>query len=126
MTKDLATMLYPAIALGVIGLAAWSLARHGRALLIDGLGGDAGLARSVNRLLAMGFCLITLGYVVLTAGADDRPWKAEPLAQLRHEVGMLLVVVGIVYFLNICVIAKLRGRSEPRAEDAGTLLPGRR
>jgi uncharacterized membrane protein YidH (DUF202 family) len=114
-------LAYLAIGLGVTVWAAGILHRHGRAFLEDAFQGDAGMADSVNRLLVAGFYLIDVGYVALALGTARTPGgMREAIELLCDKIGVVLLVLGIMHFVNLYIFSQIRkrGRERPRITPA--------
>lgn len=104
-----------------IALTVWvarTLHRSGRVFLVDAFHGNESLADSVNSLLVVGFYLVNLGYVALYLQTSN------PLSTLREvielestKLGAVMLVLGIVHFVNIFVLTRMRNR------PAGTAYP---
>lgn len=87
------------------------LFRYGAPFLREAFRGNVELADSVNRLLVVGFYLVSLGYVCATLSSSDAPEGiAGALELLSGKFGKLLIVLGSMHFLNLFMLAKL-GRS---------------
>ena len=73
-----------------IGLTVWvarTLVKNGRVFLIDSFLGNEALADSVNRLLAVGFYLINVGYVTLALKYGQKPIDmAQAIETLSSKV----------------------------------------
>ena len=97
-----------------VALTVWvarTLHKNGRIFLVDSFLGNEQLADSVNHLLVVGFYLINIGYVTLalkygTAAANAQ----EALETLSTKVGLVLLVLGGMHFLNLAVFTKMRKR----------------
>src|SRR5947207_9304112 len=93
---------YLAICLTVTVWVAGTLHKNGRVFLVKAFQGNTELADSINHLLVVGFYLVNLGYVALalrTYAMVDTPRQVIEL--LSDKVGMILVVLGIMHFLNL-------------------------
>ncbi len=100
---------YLAISIALTIWVARTLHSSGRVFLVHAFGGNEELADSVNRLLVVGFYLMNLGYVALflrTYAALDTLRQVIELES--SKLGAVLLVLGIVHFLNILVLAKMR------------------
>ncbi len=87
------------------------LFRHGAPFLREAFRGNLELADSVNHLLVVGFYLVNLGYLCATLpGASAPEGIAGALEMLSGKFGKLLIVLGLMHFLNLFMLAKL-GRS---------------
>lgn len=89
-----------------------ALYRNGEIFLVDVFDRDATLAGAVNRLLLVGFYLLTLGFVTVALKADRPPADAVgALETLSTKVGAVLLVLGLVHMTNVYVFNKLRNRA---------------
>jgi hypothetical protein len=118
-------LTYLAISLGVTVWVAGTLHRNGRVFLLDAFHGDAGMADSVNRLLVVGFYLINVGYVALALGTGRTlNGMRQAIELLCDKIGVVLLVLGIMHFVNLYILSQLRkrgreGRERPRLTPAG-------
>src|SRR5437016_5823969 len=98
---------YVAYLLISVGLTVWvarTLHKNGRVFLLDSFLGNAALADSVNHLLVVGFYLVNIGFVSLALSHGERAVDAETsLEILSSKVGLVLVVLGAMHFLNLYV-----------------------
>lgn len=104
--------LYGAISVGLVVYLARTLFRNGAVFLEDVFPGDTALSEAVNKLLVVGFYLLNLGYAFLilrSNPADDVVGAVELLIQ---KLGLLLVSLGALHFLNMYVLYRLRRRAE--------------
>lgn len=93
---------------------AHTLHRNGRIFLVDAFRGNEPLADSVNHLLVVGFYLINIGYVALALRYGDKPADAAAAIEyLSTKVGLVLLVLGAMHFMNLFVFARLRARANP-------------
>src|SRR5260221_6597616 len=93
-------LTYLAISLGVTIWVAGTLHKNERVFLVNAFQGNTELADSINHLLVVGFYLVNLGYMALalrTYATVDTPRQVIELL----KVGMILVVLGIMHFLNL-------------------------
>jgi hypothetical protein len=92
-----------------------ALHRNGRRFLIDVME-DESLADSVNRLLLVGFYLINFGGAALlvnTAGGVSTP--ADMVQTLATQLGVVLLILGVMHLGNVFVLNRLRGNAQARA-----------
>ncbi len=103
-----------------ISLTIWvarTLVKNGRVFLVDSFLGNEMLADSVNHLLAVGFYLVNIGYIALALKYGERPIDlAQAIESLSTKVGLVLLVLGAMHFLNLYVFAKLRRRAVLRIQ----------
>lgn len=97
-----------------IGLTTWVgkvLRRHGAIFLADSFPENATLAISVNRLLMMGYYMVSAGYLIMTLTIS---YPINTLADLLNneswKVGLELLILGIAHSFNLLVFAKMRNR----------------
>lgn len=101
--------LYLAISASMTVWVARTLFRHGRPFLVDAFRGNEELADSVNHLLVVGFYLVNLGWVSLMLRVSAAPTTfARSIELLSVKIGWVLLVLGVMHFMNILVISKLR------------------
>jgi hypothetical protein len=106
-------LAYLAISIAVTVWVAATLHKNGRVFLVDVFHGNTPLADSVNRLLVVGFYLINLGYVTLalrTSELVNTPRQAVEL--VSDKIGVVLLVLGGMHFLNLYVLSRLRRRAQ--------------
>jgi hypothetical protein len=98
-----------------IALTIWvarTLVRNGRVFLVDTFLGNEPLADSVNRLLAVGFYLVNIGYVSLALKYGEKPVDlAQAIETLSTKVGLVLLVLGAMHFFNLYVFSRMRRRA---------------
>ena len=109
---------------------AGTLHKNGRIFLVHAFQGNTELADSINHLLVVGFYLINVGYVTLAlrtnAPADT---VRQAIELVSDKVGTILVVLGVMHFLNLYVFNRLRRRGQeymdppPLPPDARILAP---
>jgi len=105
-------LTYLAISVALTVWVARTLHKNGRIFLIDSFLGNEALADSVNHLLVVGFYLINIGFVTLALKYGDRAGDAQTALEiLSTKVGLVLVVLGAMHFLNLYVFARLRRRA---------------
>jgi hypothetical protein len=99
-----------------------TLVKNGRIFLVDTFLGNEPLADSVNRLLAVGFYLINIGYVALALKYGDKPLDlAQAIEILSTKVGLVLLVLGAMHFFNLYIFTKLRRRALLRSQKPPVL-----
>lgn len=105
--------VYLAISLSVTIWVAQTLQKSGRPFLVDAFHGNTELADSVNRLLVVGFYLINVGYVTLALRSTGEVATARSVIELvSDKVGLVLVVLGIMHFVNLYIFSRLRKRAQ--------------
>jgi hypothetical protein len=99
-----------------VALTIWvgrTLYKNGRIFLVDAFLGNEKLADSVNHLLLVGWYLVNVGYVSLALKLwNNKPTnEREVIEFLSFKVGLVLLVLGAMHFMNVIVIAKWRKRA---------------
>ena len=106
-------VLYLAISLAVTVWVARTLHKNGRVFLVHAFQGNIELADSINHLLVVGFYLVNVGYVTsalrTNAPADT---VRQSIELVSDKVGTILVVLGVMHFLNLFVFNRLRRRGQ--------------
>ncbi|MDX1931410.1 MAG: hypothetical protein SFU56_02280 [Capsulimonadales bacterium] len=88
---------------------ATTLFRNGRVFLIDVFHGNETIADSVNQLLVVGFYLINLGYVCLMMQVGgDVPYLRDCFEAVARKMGLVLLSLGGMHFLNLYLFSKIR------------------
>ena len=118
MNTMIATYLvYLAISVAVTVWVANTLHKNGRIFLVDCFLGNEKMADSVNHLLVVGFYLINVGWVAMalrTSAILDTPRQAIEL--VSDKIGGILLVLGMMHFLNLYVFHRLRRRGQEYLE----------
>jgi hypothetical protein len=108
---DVIVWTYIAYILISIFLTVWvaqTLHKNGRVFLVEVFKQNEGLADSVNHLLVVGFYLINFGYVSLALKMSGEVTNArEAIEALSWKIGMVLIVLGTMHFLNLLIFSKL-------------------
>ena len=103
---------YLAISLSVTIWVAQTLQKSGRPFLIDAFHGNRELADSVNRLLVVGFYLINIGYVTeALRSTGEVATVRSAIELLSDKIGLVMVVLGVMHFLNLYIFNRLRKRA---------------
>jgi hypothetical protein len=117
---------YLAVSIGLTVIVASALSRSGRVYLAGVFGGDDGMAAAVNRMLVVGFCLLSLGYAALTLRTSaDIHGPGQAIGVLSVKVGEELLVLGALHLVNMMFFTRLRRRQDVSARP-GAPAAGRR
>ena len=105
--------IYLAIAVPVTIWVARTLHKNGRIFLVSCFKENEELADSVNHLLLVGFYLVNLGFVILFLKLDTLVTGTTGIFEaLSSKIGVVLLVLGGMHFLNMVIFAKLKERGE--------------
>lgn len=123
MTTTFYTYLaYLAVSLGLTIWVARTLFRNGRHFLVDVFRGNESLADSVNHLLVVGFYLLNFGFICLNLTiAQAVANEQAAMETLSKKVGLVVLVLGAMHFLNLAIFTLLRRATVLR--DAALPLP---
>ena len=98
-----------------VALTVWvgrTLHKNGRIFLVDAFLGNEKLADSVNHLLLVGFYLVNVGYVSVAVKLFEKPTNLQRSVEfLCFKVGLVLLVLGAMHFMNIYVFSRMRRRA---------------
>ena len=119
---NLTVLTYVVYLLLSLVLTVWvarTLSRTGQVFLIALLRGDEALAMAVNRLLALGFYLVDLGFVTLFMRIGGTVASARACFEaLSIKLGTVLLLLGAFHLFNVDLLARVRRRAQ-RAEIGG-------
>jgi len=130
--QDFTVLSYAIYLLLSITVTIWvarTLHRNGRVFLVTAFHGDETLADSVNHLLVVGFYLLNIGWVTLALRTSDTPETVADLFELlSYKLGIVLLVLGAMHFLNLYGFNKMRKdalylQQPPPVEPDDTLEP---
>jgi hypothetical protein len=111
---------YIAYLLITISLTIWvarTLFKNGKIFLVDIFHGNAALADNVNNLLLVGFYLINIGYAVYTLTITNPINNVKDIFEiLSVKIGLIILILGIMHFLNLYVFFRLRKRATIEAK----------
>jgi len=91
-----------------------TLSKNGLVFLVEAFNNNnRELASSVNHLLVVGFYLINIGYVTLALKYGDKPANLQQSIEfLSTKVGLVLLVLGGMHFINLRVFSNMRKRAQ--------------
>jgi hypothetical protein len=82
--------------------------------------GNEKLASAVNDLLVVGFYLVNFGYVSLALRYGDKPVDFQGAIEfLATKIGLVLLILGAMHFINLAIFNKLR-----KGDEQSPFLPG--
>ena len=111
MTMIVTYLVYLAVSVAIAIWVGWTLHRRGRVFLVDALGKEE-LADSVNHLLLVGFYLVNIGFVAVALRFGGKAHDAlESIEYLSLKVGLVLLILGAMHFLNLLVLSLWRSHA---------------
>ena len=102
---------YTAVAVGLVVWLARTLSHHGAVFLEDVFEDNPRMAQAVNRLLVVGFYMLNLGYAGLLLKADTAGDAVTAVEVLVWKLGVLLLSLGALHFVNMYVFMRIRRRA---------------
>ena len=102
--------VYLAVSATLVVWLARTLFRNGYVFLED-VFEDPRMARAVNKLLVIGFYMLNLGYAALLLEAEAAPDAVAAFEVLGRKLGVLLVSLAGLHFLNMYVFYRIRRRA---------------
>jgi hypothetical protein len=104
--------IYLVISIALTIWVARTLHANGRLFLVQTFSDNEELADSVNHLLKVGFYLINVGYVTLALRYGDNPENFREILEIcSTKIGIVLVVLGGMHFLNLYIFSRMRKRA---------------
>jgi len=109
--------VYAVYAACAVTLTVWlaiTLYRNG-AVFLEEVFDRKEIAVAVNRLLVTGFFMVNLGYAMFLIETNSPTASTADAVQLLvRKLGILLLTLAAVHFVNVYVFWKLRRRNEVR------------
>lgn len=128
----LAYSIYLPIAVALTIWVARTLHTNGKVFLVDIFHGQNELASSVNKLLQVGFYLISLGFAIIKLEIIPG-WKYDQVTGqniqehvnntqsmievLSYKLGSFILILGLMLFINLFLLLILRSGSKPRTQN---------
>jgi hypothetical protein len=104
----------------LIAALSWILHAAGRIFLNDAFAGNSVLVRTVQRLLDIGFYLVSIGYVALTYSTYVEMDSYDTVVKIvSFKVGGLLLLLGVSHVFNLLLLALFRQRRGGAATATG-------
>ena len=101
--------VYLALSLVITVAVGRTLNKNGRVFLVENFAGREALADSINHLLLVGFYLVNAGFVTLALRFGGKPDDLEgSIEYLSTKVGLVIVMLGIMHFVNMMWLTKFR------------------
>jgi hypothetical protein len=110
---DYIVPMYATYLAATIGLVVWlarTLYRNGAVFLRDVFDDRPEMADAVNHLLVTGFAMLNLGYGFFLLDADGATDAGTAVVTLTRRLGVLLVTLAAVHFLNVFVFHRIAAR----------------
>ena len=113
-------LIYFLLSLTLIIWVGKVLARAGKHVWAEVFSGNMNVAENINKLLLVGYYLINIGYISLSVNIGFAIRDVEHMVEvLSYKVGIILMVLAAVHFLNLIVWFRLRKRSKSRMAVSG-------
>ncbi|NND14463.1 MAG: hypothetical protein HKO10_10920, partial [Acidimicrobiia bacterium] len=105
-------VLYGVVAIYLVVWLAKTLYKNGETFLMDVFSRRKELAQALNRMLVTGFYMLNLGYALLLLPGERPSSPVEASELLISKLGILLVSLGVIHFVNMFVFWRIRSRKE--------------
>lgn len=107
-----AYLVYLFITMPLIIWVGRMLFTNGRVFIKDMFKNNQELTDSINKLLLVGFYLVNIGYTVYALRIMGTIDTAHEMVEvLSQKIGIIVLVLGIMHFINMTVLYKLRKRA---------------
>ncbi len=104
-------VLYATAAIGLTTVLAKTLFSNGAVFLAQ-VFDDTAIAKAVNQLLVVGFYMLNLGYAFLIFKTNGADTAVEATENLVTKLGLLLVSLGVIHFINMAVFWRIKKSGE--------------
>ena len=104
-------LVYLAVSISLVFWLARTLYHNGAVFLEDVFEDNPRMAHAVNKLLVTGFYMANLGYAGLLLESDAAPSAVAAVEVLGRKLGVLLLSLAGLHFLNMYVFYRLRRRA---------------
>lgn len=101
-------IIYGVAAVALTGVLAHTLYNNGKIFLAEVFIDNERLARAVNSMLVTGFYMLNLGYAFMLFQTEEGATGVAAVENLVQKLGYLLLSLGILHFVNMGVIWKVR------------------
>ncbi len=102
-----------------------TLFTNGKIFLLEIFDHNEELVNSINKLLLIGFYLINFGFALHNLITRAKITSAvESVEKLSQKIGVIIITLGIMHFMNLLVLFKMRSKSKtPRTDPDEAPLP---
>ncbi len=105
--------IYLPLSIAITIWVAKVLFKNGKIFLIEIFHQDEALAEAVNKLLLVGFYLLNFGYICFMMQENRKIVSYQEVFEiLSIKIGAIILILGIVHFLNLYVFFKLRNKAK--------------
>ncbi|MEM8887053.1 MAG: hypothetical protein AAGD28_03630 [Bacteroidota bacterium] len=114
MTLTLSTyLIYILLSLLLTIFVGNILGKTGKAFFKDYFQGNENLAENINRLALLGFYLLNIGYISLTAHSGIAIRDYEHMFEvLSYKIGINLLVLAGFYLFDLWMMLRMRNRKK--------------
>ena len=110
--------IYALVAVALTVGLAFTLHRHGKVFLSELFPDNVRIAKAINSLLVTGFFMLNTGYAFLISRTELTTDRFVATENLIQRLGVLLLSLGVIHFVNMAVFWRIR-----RASDARNYTP---
>ncbi len=109
-------VIYGASAVALTGVLARTLHANGAVFLETVFDENPAMAMAINRLLVTGFYMLNLGYGLLIFQMNEAETALGATEALVTKLGLLLVSLGVIHFINMAVFWKIRRSGDEKLQ----------
>jgi len=104
-------MIYLVTAVALTWTLAATLYKNGAVFLREVFEEEPATGQAINNLLVTGFFMLNLGYALLIFRSNAAATNLEAVELLVTKLGLLLGSLGLIHFINMAIIWKVRKRA---------------
>ena len=101
-------LLYSVAAIAMTSLLARTLFSNGTVFLSAVFDESPSMGKAIKQLLVTGFYMLNLGYAFLIFKTNGADGAVEATENLVTKLGLLLVSLGVMHFVNMIVFWKIK------------------
>ncbi len=111
-------LIYTVLSIGLTIWVARILFQSGQIFLIEAFDGNKEMASAVNKLLAVGFYLVNIGFVAFFLRFGEKPTDlVEAIEYISIKMGVVLFFLGTVHIFNVFNFGRMRSKARKRQAE---------
>ena len=112
-------MVYTILSLATTIWVARTLFSNGQIFLVEAFGGDKEMADAVNKLLAVGFYLVNIGFVAFFLSFGEKPENlVAAIEYISIKMGVVLFFLGAAHMFNVFNFGRMRRKARNSQRQA--------
>ena len=115
MYTTITYLIYTILSICLTVWVAQTLFSNGRIFVIEAFGGDQEMGDAVNKLLAVGFYLVNIGFVAFFLSFGTEPNSLiEAIEYISIKMGVVLFFLGGAHMFNVFNFSRMRRKAKAR------------